>query len=494
MSLPLLGCMIETDMWIQTGNIYSKLVRATPEELEWLRGFLTFAETKFLGGRRPRNIETCLLNAWNTFPSGLVRTVLDKAKVDKQVVQLIEKRVKPYSPDPDANIAWLRDYQKEAVDICCKRTRGIIWIPTGGGKGEIVCALTRAIPGNWLFVVHRSGLMYDIAKRYDARAQGVYPGGVETRIDMDDPAEILKGHHGLTAGRIGDGQWEPAKPGPGALTCATFQTLSAAMGSEKMVELVTQVDGVIFDEAHTLPAESFWKVSMALSNAYYRIGLSGTPLARGDKKSVYTIAATGPVIYRIKPEVLIKQGVLARPKIKMVECVQESEKPTWQGVYGECIVRSVARNKLVVDAAKRADKPCLVFVKELKHGKVLVKRLEKEGLSADFVWGNHSQQSRDRSIESLVRGDTDVLVCSVVFQEGVDVPELESVVIAAGGKSVIATLQRIGRGMRSNKGKKKTFEVFDFLDSGNKFLERHAKGRRKAYLKEGHEVMVVRRL
>lgn len=474
-------------MWIQAGNNYSKIIRAEQDELEWVVDYLTFSERKY-NGRMGYQENTCLLDrVEKTFPSGLIRKLLDAAKKDKVQIQIIDKRNKPCSFDPTANLDWLRDYQLEAVEAAAKRSRGILWLPTGSGKGEIVVALTRALPCNWLFVVHRSGLMYDIADRYEARNAEHY---------SHDPAKESQSRlvEHPVAGRIGDGNWSQAEDGESSLTCATFQTLAAAKakGDARFEKLAARADAVVFDEAHTLPAASFWKVAMAFKNAYYRIALSGTPLARGDRRSVYTIAATGSVAYRIKPQVLIDAGVLARPKIKMIHCEQESDKPTWQGAYGELVVRSVTRNKLVIEAARKAQKPCLVFVKEVKHGKVLRDRLRKAGISSDFTWGSDSQKARDHSVERLVRGDTDVLVCSVVFQEGVDVPELESVIIASGGKSVIATLQRIGRGMRSNQGKKKTFEVYDFADNGNRWLQRHARARRNAYLKEGHEVTEVR--
>lgn len=473
-------------MWIQAANNYARVHRATPEERAWLSDFLSFDELKFKGKGRPVTEQTCMLNKFNdSFPAGLMRTVIDAARKDGIEIQIIDKRIKPCEYNPNANLEWLRDYQGEAVDLVGKRSRGIIWIPTGGGKGEIVVALTRAIPCNWLFVVHRKGLTNDIAKRYDQRAAEFYPGDAMTEAKMRLMETTQK------AGIIGDGKWDPATPGPGALTCATFQTLAANTGKPRFDELCANVDAVVFDEAHTLPAQSFWKVAMGLQNAYYRVALSGTPLARGDRRSIYTIAATGPVIYRVRPDLLIARGVLARPKIRMVECEQLSAKATWQGAYGELVVRSTKRNNIIVAMAKKAEKPCLIFVKEIKHGKILKQRLEKAGVACDFTWGSDSQSKRDQAVESLVRGDIDVLIGSVVFQEGLDVPSLESVIIASGGKSIIATLQRIGRGMRSNQGKKKTFEVWDILDKGNKWTERHAKDRRRAYLKERHEVQVI---
>lgn len=455
-------------MWILAGNLYAKLQKSTEAERHFVQDYLTFvdANARFKNGDQT----TCLLNLFNeTFPSGLVGMVKKAALAAGHQVKVIDQRTRPVQPDPNADLAWLRDYQQEAVGAIVKNSRGIIWVPTGGGKGEIVIGLTRAMPCNWLFIVHRGNLVNDIAARYE------------------------KHNPGREAGRIGDGTWTVADPeqGVGTLTCATFQTLAANMKKPRFKALVKSAEAVVIDEAHTLPAQSFWKVAMALKETYYRVAMSGTPLARGDRRSLFTIAATGPVVYRVRTETLVKRGILARPKIRMLRCYQESDKPTWQGAYGELVVRSTQRNRLLVDAAKKASRPTLVFVKEIKHGKKLRERMEKAGLKADFVWGSDSQSTRDYSVKRLVRGDTDVLICSVVFQEGVDIPELASVIIAAGGKSIIATLQRIGRGMRSNAGKKQEFEVVDVLDVGNQWTEKHARMRKSSYLKEGHEVAIV---
>jgi superfamily II DNA or RNA helicase len=271
-------------------------------------------------------------------------------------------------------------------------------------------------------------------------------------------------------------------------------------------QLFASCRGLIVDEAHVLPAESFWRVAMSTTHCYYRVGLSGTPLARGDRRSVLAVGALGPVIYRVRPEVLIDAGVLARPTIHLVEVREHSLAPNWQRAYAENIVGSPTRNGLVVEAAKRAPKPCLVFVKEIKHGKLLLKQLERAGVPCAFVWGSHGTDARNRSVRDLLSGRIEVLICSVIFQEGTDIPDLRSVVIASGGKSVIAALQRIGRGMRVAAGKT-TFDVYDIADlgcgctrtkglgtrphAGCRWLERHTRERVKAYAAEGNATHVV---
>jgi superfamily II DNA or RNA helicase len=251
------------------------------------------------------------------------------------------------------------------------------------------------------------------------------------------------------------------------------------------------VQGLIADEAHTVSADTFLAVTMHTTGAYWRVGTSATPLARGDRRSILTVGALGPVIYRVRPEVLIKRGVLARPRIRMVPVGATSSKPTYQGVYGEAVVRSSVRNAALTSIAKVAEKPAFLFVKELKHGKALTERLLHAGVRAEFVWGAKATTQRTAMIERLVRADLDVLVCSSVFQEGIDVPGLRAVINGAAGLSVIAALQRIGRGMRveSDRGEAgKYCEVWDIADRGNKILEKHARGRCKAYEREGYQV------
>lgn len=233
-----------------------------------------------------------------------------------------------------------------------------------------------------------------------------------------------------------------------------------------------------------------------MCNAYYRVGISGTPLDREDQRSVFAVAALGPQIYEVRAQTLIDEGRLARPIIHMVPVHQDfMEKDKfglikrwpWKKVYDEGIVRSLVRNRTLLAAVSKAELPCMVFVKEIIHGKAFTKALQKRGVKADFVWGTSSLQQRQDAVRRLVRGDVEVLVSSVVFQEGVDIPELRSVVIASGGKSVIAALQRIGRGMRRADGKT-TFEVWDVEDEGNPWLKRHAQARKRAYTREGYAV------
>lgn len=465
-------------MWISVGNLHCVVLRADDAERAWLVQYLSFEDSRarfYKGAGKNQPIRMVNQLHW-TFPAGLLPLVQKAAADAGFTVDTRDDRRAPCQPDQGADLVWLRDYQREAVDAAVNRTRGILWLPTAAGKTEVAVGLTRALPCRWLFVVHRAQLAYDAGERHARRSA--------TRPDY------------VQAGFIGEGQWNNAFDHGGNLVCATFQSLYAGIknGDPRVRKLLDQTDALMVDECHVLPADSFWKVIMSVENAYYRIGLSGTPLARGDRRSVLAIAALGPPIYRLRSGRLIEEGVLAKPTIRLVPVVQTTSAITWQGVYGECIVRSATRNRAVASAARRAEKPCLVFVQQVEHGRRLLDTLQRDGLAVEFVDGKAPLDARRSAVTRLERGDIDVLICTVIFQEGIDIPYLQSVVIAAGGQSIIAALQRIGRGMRTRAPDgstiKTTFEVWDFDDRGHRSLEKHSRARKRAYTAEGYETTI----
>ncbi len=450
-------------------------VEATKEEREWLDSYLTFSTEQFVsrGGRAKHVTEDLhLYNARREhFPTGLLPLVRKHAHANGVSLDIDDRRLAPLAYREDADLGWLRDYQRDAVRRAAIAGRGILWLATGAGKTEIAAGLTRAVPGRWLFVVHRTNLARAAAERIERRT-----GERVGMIDADT----------FAVERV---------------TCATFQTLTRMLAGqhkrvtrEDAVRLLSRFDGVMVDEAHTLPAQTYYRTLMSIPNAHWRIGLSGTPLARGDRKSIFTIASLGPVLMRVKAETLIEEGHLSRPIIRMVTVPQAVDKPTWHGAYTQGVVNSTPRNRVVLDLALRAHKPSMVFVKQLKHGQRLKQLLERASLRVSFVNGSAPVDARMAAVERLERGDLDVIVTTAVFQEGVDAPGLRSVVLADAGRSVIALLQKIGRGMRRTDVKT-TFEVWDVFDlqeqGGKKWLENQSRARARSYLDEGHTVEVA---
>lgn len=478
-------------MWIEIGNTFTRVGQSTRDEIRWLAELLSFEDQSktFYRDRRGKTVrrkggpgKVCMYShLTQSFPAGLTAMVYEKAKLDGVALNILDNRTKPGPVDPNADLGWLHDFQRKGVDIGLQRTKGIWHVATSGGKTEMAVALMRATPDvNWLLLAPEKDLMHNAARRWEKRT-------------------------GEPAGLIGDGILSIER-----VTAATFQTLAYKLGytkrgakgdsridDQKVREFVNSVGGLIFDEVHQLPADTFYNVAMGIPNAYYRIGMSGTPLVRGDRKSLMAIAATGNVIYTISSKYLIDNGFASKPTIYVQphEC-EPGKHSTWQKAYKQLITVSQLRNEKVAQAAIVCEKPALVFVKEIDHGRALTRLLGNRGLKVEFVWGDSKTPVRDRMIELLEWGDLDCIVCSVVFNTGTDIPEVRSIINAAAGKSIIQTLQRIGRGMRvtwDSQGElvKTKFTVYDFQDKGNTWLAKWARERLRSYMSEGHDVRLV---
>lgn len=471
-------------MWIEINNLHAKLAKATPEESQWLGEYLSFPDESahFRMRKVPKHArgdgKIHMLNGiTSTFPAGFAQQVKKAAEEEGLTCQLLDKRSRPIKQDPTALVDWLRPYQKEALDIARTVERGVFHHPTGAGKTELMVAMAEVYPTTWLILTHRKDLMLNTRERFMRRT-------------------------GEVIGEIGEGRFDARR-----VTVAMFQTLYARLMKKdpQTIRFLRSINAVAIDEVHVVPAATYWRVLMAMENAYYRYGYSGTPFARGDKKSIFTWGAVGPIIHKIKPQTLIDAGVLAKPEIRMASvATKPCESKQWIQAYDELIVKSAKRNGITVKQAMAATKPCLLFVNHVSHGKTLENALRAKGVNVEFVWGKHHTKVRQAAIERLVQGMTDVLICNVIFQEGIDIPELQSVVIAQGGKSIISALQRVGRGMRrhSRTGEvtKESFKVYDIKDRGCgcklpsrhlacKWMEKHTRGRVSAYAGAGYPVI-----
>lgn len=458
-------------MWLRINNSFTEVAKATNEELDWIDSYLSFKDNSaaFRKGKS-RFKPLKIFDIYNRrFPTGLVPAVFKAARKDNIEIKYLDQRVKPSEPDPNAYLDWLRDYQKEAVYLTKIKARGIFKHGTGAGKGITLLGIVRYLKGEWLFLVNSVTLVNDIANRWE---------------------KFHKEHYGeeIVAGRIGEGVWQEPTEGPMKLWCATIQSIHRYRNG-KALPLIKRVSGLIVDEVHGAASNSYYEVINMCENAYYRYGFSATPLQRGDKKSVFAVAGIGPVIHEVTAKYLIDRGFLTPPEIKMVNLEQNSDKKTFAGVYGELIVKSNVRNNLIVQMCQKVKYPALCFVKQVKHGKILEKKLQKAGVKCKFIWGDSNDPQRQAAIKQLVYGDIDVLVVSTIFDVGVDIPSVESLINAAGGKSVISALQKVGRGMRKAEGKK-VVTVYDIFDKGHTWMENHSKKRLKAYLSEEYKTTI----
>lgn len=460
-------------MRLSVGNVYALVEEATPEEQRWLEQYLSAEDSTYVQGRYGNESqwvrEQVSLVEGRLFPAGLVRVVARAAAAEGLDMLIQNKRARPVTPDLSLLPSWLRDYQREAAERALTAGRGILSVPMSGGKTEIFIGMTLALPVEWLFLVNSTDIVRGTIERY-CHYTGEQPGTFK------------------------QGEW---RRGTSNVTVAGFQSFWRAYKDQSpgACELALAVQALNVDECHDMSAETLYKSSMALENAYWRIGQSGTAMHRSELENLRVIGALGPVLYKLETQELVEQGTIARARIRMVTCRQTADPDKvpsgWRGFHTKFIVKSRARNELLAEIAEHAAKPALLFVERLEHGRLVLAELRKRNLRAEFVFGSASGGRRKEELRRLTEGELDVLVCNNIFRQGINAPDVRSTINGAGGKAVIGTLQRMGRALRKKSDGSLECEAWDLDDTSNaryRWLERHSRERQEAYEHEGWDV------
>lgn len=104
----------------------------------------------------------------------------------------------------------------------------------------------------------------------------------------------------------------------------------------------------------------------------------------------------------------------------------------------------------------------LVFVSRKEEADEIAKLLTKNGYPSQMLSGEDSQEQREQAIEKLKNGELTYLVTVDIFNEGIDIPFINQVIMMRKTESVIVFVQQLGRGLRKAQGKE-YLTVIDFI-------------------------------
>ncbi len=125
------------------------------------------------------------------------------------------------------------------------------------------------------------------------------------------------------------------------------------------------------------------------------------------------------------------------------------------------ILRAVA-DKVHAPSAMKA----LGFCVTIKHAEYMVELFEKAGLPSAVVTGATPPGVRERRIKELKSGKLVCLFTVDVFNEGVDIPCVDTVLFLRPTESSTIFLQQLGRGLRLDPSKA-CLTVLDFVGNAN---------------------------
>ncbi len=220
-----------------------------------------------------------------------------------------------------------------------------------------------------------------------------------------------------------------------------------------------------------------------------RFGLTAT-LPDKEESKLACEGLIGPVVASLSINEGNEIGIIAKPIIRLLRVPKNhnlGEIRKYSDVYDAGVVHNLTKNRLIISTAKKhVDKgeSVLILLTRIEHGNNLVDIAREEGLPIEFVQGSTEGEIRLQLKEALNSKKIKCIIATTVFFEGVNIPELNVVINAAGGRSEISILQALGRVLRKTKDKD-TVIVWDIFDPSHRFFVEHFGERLCTYMDQG---------
>ena len=346
-------------------------------------------------------------------------------------------------------------YQKEAVEAVLKTRGGIVQIPCGGGKTVVGMEVISRVATPALWLCHTA----DLARQAIECARNMY--GIENI-----------GLFGDSSATMGE-----------RLTVALVQSLT----DKDLSGIAEQFGCVVLDEAHHAPAETF-RTLVEQFPADVRLGLTATPTRRDGLQS-WMHAMFGPTVYSAAFRDIAAAGRIMLPDVGFVRTGVGGERnapdPTRQWSKAlNYLTTSERRNGIILrlTAQMAAEgRRCLIVTWKVDHVRWLTDALNTMRIPAVHLVGDVPSRKRAHYIDAVRTGAARVVVATTVADEGLDIPELDTILMATPTRSESLVVQRAGRPMRVHPGKKKPL-VIDLVDEHSLYLYQ-AKKRLEMYQK-----------
>ena len=118
--------------------------------------------------------------------------------------------------------------------------------------------------------------------------------------------------------------------------------------------------------------------------------------------------------------------------------------------------------KQLVEHADVGSMRCLGFCVSIEHARFMARHFNHHGIRAVAIWGDSPRAEREAALRGLAAGEVKAVFSVDLFNEGVDVPAVDTVLMLRPTESPTLFLQQLGRGLRKAKGKA-SCTVLDFV-------------------------------
>ena len=252
---------------------------------------------------------------------------------------------------------------------------------------------------------------------------------------------------------------------------ASVQTLGRARHLERFAE--DAFDYIIVDEFHHAAASTYRRLIDHFEPKFL-LGLTATP-DRTDGADLLALCGEN-LVYRCDLNDGVNQELLSPFKyFGIPDDVNFSNIPWRSGRFDpEALEVAVTTQKRADNAyeqwQKRGGTRTLAFCVSQRHADFMAEFFKNKGVKCAAVHSGPTAEPRAESLEQLEAGKLELVFSVDMFNEGVDVPHIDTVMMLRPTESRILWLQQFGRGLRRAEGKSHV-NVIDYIGNHRTFLQ-----------------------
>ena len=254
----------------------------------------------------------------------------------------------------------------------------------------------------------------------------------------------------------------------------TFATIQSVVSQ---LEELPSFGLILVDEAHHVGADMFRRAIDVL-NPPMLGGVTATPW-RGDAFDIDEIL--GQPLVKIGIAEGLQQGFLSEVDYRLLAdnldwtFVQEASRHKYSlsQLNRKLIIptRDEQAARLVKQVFENEGRrAAILFSPTIGHARSMAGMLRRYGIKTEAVYGEMPPRERDKLMTRFRAGHLDVLTSVDLFNEGVDVPDVNLIVFMRATHSRRIFVQQLGRGLRVSPGKKNVI-VLDFVTDIRRIAE-----------------------
>ena len=219
-----------------------------------------------------------------------------------------------------------------------------------------------------------------------------------------------------------------------------------------------EFDLIIIDEFHHAAAQSYQNV-LEFFKPRFLLGITATP-DRNDNKDVYAIC-DGNVAYRIDFLEAIQRQWLSPFVYYGVYDDTDYSQITWLGnkydeeELAQVQIRDEMAENILQAWLKYKQKRTLVFCSSIRQAEFLSNYFNKKGFQTIPLHSQQKMINRQKAIHLLENGAIDAIFTVDLFNEGVDIPSVDTLLFVRPTESLTVFTQQVGRGLRLHPKKEK---------------------------------------